>query len=188
MLFISAKENKTILNGFSCIACIKAIVKTYKLNNKKVANFDLGVASNMNKEEFLVKHDFKIKTFDDVYKAVGIIIQISQYLEQEYRQYAKLINFEIKNLDSATLNKVNNYLHDNKKIADKDYQNLQLVIKERNYINHEFFWDKSFNNNLDLMNDRLNLIYQYICEGCDVVANLISKFNGCSTIRPTIFD
>ena len=61
--------------------------------NKKVANFDLGVASNMNKEEFLVKHDFKIKTFDDVYKAVGIIIQISQYLEQEYRQYAKLINF-----------------------------------------------------------------------------------------------
>ena len=142
----------------------------------------------MENEEFLVEHDFKIKTFDDVYRAVGIIIQLQQDLERDYRQYARLINFEIKDLNSATLNKINNQLYKSKVISKKTYDSIKIVIDERNYINHQFFADKSFNYNLDLMNDRLNRIYNYICEGCDVIANLEAVYNNDPFIRPTIFD
>ena len=142
----------------------------------------------MNNEEYIVKHDFKIKTFNDVYRAVGIIIQLSQDLECDYRQFVKLTGVEIEKLDSATLSRINCELYKQKKISKKDFDNLQMVIQERNYVNHEFFSDKSFGNNLSLMNERLNMVYNYICEACDVIANLIAKTTGDPVIRPTIFD
>ena len=86
--------------------------------------------------------------------AIGKIIQAAQEWEQQYKSYVKLIGFEIKNIDKATLNKINKRLYENQIISKKEYEDLDMVIQERNYINHEFFLDESY------LTEKLNVLVQ----------------------------
>ena len=147
-------------------------------------------------KDFLVRHKIECNNHDDIFIAVGKIIQAAQEWEKQYKSYVKMIGFKIDNIDKATLNKINRRLVDNKIISEKEYKDLDMVIQERNYINHEFFFDKSylikkFNYcimDMQAISSRLENIYNYIFEATDVVTNLISKFDKDPIRCPTIFD
>ncbi len=139
----------------------------------------------MSKSDCFIRKFFEIKDYNDVYCAVGKIIQAAQEWEQHYKNCADVLGLQLKNLQTATLNKINKNLLQTKKINDKDFKNLKFVIDKRNYINHEFFLKplKHFN----LVEDELNEILFYIFEATDVVSNLIGRKNKAYPI-PTTFD
>lgn len=148
-------------------------------------------------KDFLVRHKIECNNYDDIFMAIGRIIQAAQEWEKQYKSYVKLIGFEIKNIDKATLNKINKCLYENQIISKKEYEDLDMVIQERNYINHEFFLDESYLTertensyiiDMQAISCRLENIYNYIFEATDVITNLIAKFRNDPIRCPTIFD
>ena len=131
--------------------------------------------------------NFKIKNVDDVYSAVGRIIQAAQAWEEDYRTFVKLVGVEMEKKDIATLRRVNNTLYENGKITEKEKNDLNRVIHMRNYINHEFFL-QDFHKSYEWIEEELSEILHYIFEANDVVANMIDKFMGNGALRPTVFD
>lgn len=122
--------------------------------------------------------DIKVKSIDDIYFAVGKIIQISQQWENEFRELCELCGSKIENLETATLNKQNDRLYDDKIFNDKEYEKLKEVIKFRNFINHQFFLDDDWHYPLEEVEETLNGIYYIINEGRDYIANKIDKIKG----------
>ena len=133
---------------------------------------------------------FTIKNYpNDVYKAVGELIKISQEWEQDYKGLARKLNVNIKNI-----NRLNIELKKHNLISEKEFSDLDKVISYRNYINHEFYLTDfqnsfgSYEQKITYLENILNVIRIFIFEATDVINNKIDKLNGGNAIRPTIFD
>lgn len=133
---------------------------------------------------------FDIKSYNDVYSAVGKIIEASQELEQTFKEYANCKNVNIENVGTATLNKLNNEFYKNKFYDEKLYKDLKTIIEKRNYINHEIFVElkKTTIREYDKISNELNNILFLIYEASDFIQNFIDEINGQFGNRPTIFD
>lgn len=144
----------------------------------------------MDKKEFekMFNKGFDIKDHDDIYKAIGKIIESAQEWERDYKKLATLLNIKIDNVDIASLNRINNKLFEEKKLTQNDYDNLKQVIRDRNYINHEFFlkYRQDCKDYCEI-GEKLSHILFLIHEANDVVCNLIDKEKGFS-LRPTVFE
>jgi len=130
---------------------------------------------------------FYVRNQKDVFTAVGEIIKAAQEWEMQYKEYAVKRQIEIENLDYATLRRINKVLFDECKISEKEYSNLQKVIKLRNYINHDFFL-LDFNKEIDFLDEKLNNIMFLIIEATNLVANMIEREAGFDLPRRTVFD
>ena len=135
----------------------------------------------------MITRFFTIRNHNDVFDAVGQIIKASQEWEVEYKDYATRAKIEIDNLDYATLRRINAQLREQGKISEKEFNDLQKVIKLRNFINHEFFL-VDFNKEVEYLDEKLNNIMFLIFEATDVVSNMIERLEGFEGDRPTIFD
>lgn len=138
---------------------------------------------------------FHIRDYpNDVYKAVGQIIQAAQEWEQEYKKLANMLNVPIRKIGKASLHRLNNELKKHSLISDKDYNNLKKVIEIRNYINHKFYltdFQKQYENyekKIQKLEEILNQAEFLIFEATDIVDNQIDKLRGHKSMRPTIFD
>ena len=138
---------------------------------------------------------FTINDFPhDIYNAVGQIIKSAQEWEQKYKKLATMLNISVKNINNSSLNKLNDALKKNNLISKKEYEDLKKVIKIRNYINHDFYLkdfrnhDIDYDTHIETLERNLNFTQFLIFEATDVIDNKIDKLQGCSIVRPTIFD
>lgn len=133
---------------------------------------------------------FEINEFNDIYKAVGKIIESSQELEKTFKRYAFFKGVKLENLELSTLNKLNNEFHKKGFYDDELYEKLKFIIDRRNYINHELFLELRKTNILDYnkVSDNLNATLFLIYEASDLIQNFIDEINGRIGNRPTIFD
>lgn len=139
--------------------------------------------------ENTLKKNFKITQHSDIYAAVGKIIEAAQDWEQDYKELAKKLKADIKNVNKSSLNRLNIKLHKENKLTKKEYDDLAKVIDLRNYINHVFFLEiKRKKMSYEEIGKKLSDILFLIQEADDVVCNKIDALKGSSIIRPTVFD
>lgn len=138
---------------------------------------------------------FEIKNFpDDVYKAVGKIIQSSQELERDYKTLATKLKLKVKDINNSSLNKLNNVLKKSGNLTPKEYNNLKEVIRVRNDINHKFFIEifdemsKGYDERIVRFSNVLNYSQCVIYEANDVIKNKIDTLDGKTIMRRTAFD
>lgn len=138
---------------------------------------------------------FEIKNFpDDVYKAVGKIIQSSQELERDYKTLATKLKLKVKDINNASLNKLNDALKKSGNLTPKEYNNLKEVIRVRNDINHKFFIEifdemsKGYDERIVRFSNVLNYSQCVIYEANDVIKNKIDALDGKTIMRRTAFD
>lgn len=138
---------------------------------------------------------FEIKNFpDDVYKAVGKIIQSSQELERDYKTLATKLKLKVKDINNSSLNKLNNALKKSGNLTPKEYNNLKEVIRVRNDINHKFFIEifdemsKGYDERIVRFSYVLNYSQCVIYEANDVIKNKIDTLDGKTIMRRTAFD
>lgn len=146
--------------------------------------------------EFFIVADYP----NDVYKAVGKIIEISQEWEEKYKELASILGLlPVEKIEKASLNKLNEALKKYGSLSEKDFGNLKKVIEIRNYVNHNFFltdFRKPFNSyeqKLETLERKLNSARVLIFEATDVILNKIdevreAKSKGVYFHRPNIFD
>lgn len=145
----------------------------------------------MDKKEFekMFNKGFEIKEWDDIYKAIGKIIESAQEWEIEYKKLAMLLDIKIDKIDTSSLNRINNNLFKEKKLAQKDYDNLKQVINDRNYINHEFFLKyRQDCKDFEEIGEKLSHILFLIHEANDIISNKIDEIQGFVIKRPGYFD
>lgn len=137
----------------------------------------------------MMEKNFTINDVEDIFKAIGKIIQSAQEWERDYKELAKILNIELddEHINTASLNKLNEKFKGESKLSQKDYENLKGVIDMRNYINHEFFL-KDFDKPFVEIEEILNKVQFYIFEANDVESNQIDHFRGSQIRRPTVFD
>ena len=139
--------------------------------------------------EKTLKKIFKITQHSDIYAAVGKIIEAAQDWEEDYKELAKKLKADIKNVNKSSLNRLNIKLHKENKLTNKEYDDLAKVIDLRNYINHVFFLEiKREKMSYEEIGKKLSDILFLIQEADDVVCNKIDALKGSSIIRPTVFD
>lgn len=139
--------------------------------------------------ENTLKKNVKITQHSDIYAAVGKIIEAAQDWEQDYKELAKKLKADIKNVNKSSLNRLNIKLHKENKLTKKEYDDLAKVIDLRNYINHVFFLEiKREKMSYEEIGKKLSDILFLIQEANDVVCNKIDALKGSSIIRPTVFD
>lgn len=139
--------------------------------------------------ENTLKKNFKITQHSDIYAAVEKIIEAAQDWEQDYKELAKKLKADIKNVNKSSLNRLNIKLHKENKLTKKEYDDLAKVIDLRNYINHVFFLEiKRKKMSYEEIGKKLSDILFLIQEADDVVCNKIGALKGSSIIRPTVFD
>ena len=139
--------------------------------------------------ENTLKKNFKITQHSDIYAAVGKIIEAAQDWEQDYKELAKKLKADIKNVNKSSLNRLNIKLHKENKLTKKEYDDLAKVIDLRNYINHVFFLEINRKKmSYEEIGKKLSDILFLIQEADDVVCNKIDALKGSSIIRPTVFD
>lgn len=139
--------------------------------------------------ENTLKKNVKITQHSDIYAAVGKIIEAAQDWEQDYKELAKKLKADIKNVNKSSLNRLNIKLHKENKLTKKEYDDLAKVIDLRNYINHVFFLEiKQEKMSYEEIGKKLSDILFLIQEADDVVCNKIDALKGSSIIRPTVFD
>lgn len=138
---------------------------------------------------------FEIKNFpDDVYIAVGKIIQSSQELERDYKTLATKLKLKVKDINNSSLNKLNNALKKSGNLTLKEYNNLKEVIQVRNDINHKFFIEifddisKGYDERIVRFSNVLNYSQCVIYEANDVIKNKIDTLDGKTIMRRTAFD
>ena len=125
----------------------------------------------------MIENKFNKETYEDVYKTIGVIIELSQDLERYYRQCAEYLDFDIDKLETREINRINGVLYSYNKISEIEFGNLQSLGKEYYYLIHEFFWDSALNRDLKLMTCRLKEIYDCICKSCDTLEKVLTEFN-----------
>lgn len=139
--------------------------------------------------ENTLKKNVKITQHSDIYAAVGKIIEAAQDWEQDYKELAKKLKADIKNVNKSSLNRLNIKLHKENNLTKKEYDDLAKVIDLRNYINHVFFLEiKREKMSYEEIGKKLSDILFLIQEANDVVCNKIDALKGSSIIRPTVFD
>ncbi len=138
---------------------------------------------------------FDIKNFpDDVYIAVGKIIQSSQELERDYKTLATKLKLKVKDINNSSLNKLNDALKKSGNLTPKEYNNLREVIRVRNDINHKFFikiFDDTsigYDDKMRRFNSVLNYSQCVIYEATDVIDNKIDTLDGKTIMRKNIFE
>lgn len=138
---------------------------------------------------------FDIKNFpDDVYIAVGKIIQSSQELERDYKTLATKLKLKVKDINNSSLNKLNDALKKSGNLTPKEYDALKEVIRIRNDINHKFFikiFDDTsigYDDKMRRFNSVLNYSQCVIYEANDVIKNKIDTLDGKTIMRRTAFD
>lgn len=138
---------------------------------------------------------FDIKNYpDDVYIAVGKIIQSSQELERDYKTLATKLKLKVKDINNSSLNKLNDALKKSGNLTPKEYNNLKEVIRVRNDINHKFFIgifeDRSigYDERITRFNNVLNYSQYVIYEATDVIDNKIDTLDGKTIMRKNIFE
>ena len=138
---------------------------------------------------------FDIKNFpDDVYIAVGKIIQSSQELERDYKTLATKLKLKVKDINNSSLNKLNDALKKSGNLTPKEYNNLREVIRVRNDINHKFFikiFDDTsigYDDKMRRFNSVLNYSQCVIYEATDVIDNKIDTLDGKTIMRRTAFN
>lgn len=138
---------------------------------------------------------FEIKNFpDDVYKAVGKIIQSSQELERDYKTLATKLKLKVKDINNSSLNKLNDALKKSGNLTPKEYDNLKEVIRIRNDINHKFFIEifndmsMGYDERIARFNSVLNYSQCVIYEATDVIDNKIDTLDGKTIMRKNIFE
>lgn len=138
---------------------------------------------------------FDIKNFpDDVYIAVGKIIQSSQELERDYKTLATKLKLKVKDINNSSLNKLNNALKKSGNLTLKEYNNLKEVIQVRNDINHKFFIEifddisKGYDEMMVRFSNVLNYSQCVIYEANDVIKNKLDTLDGKTIMRRTAFD
>lgn len=138
---------------------------------------------------------FDIKNFpDDVYIAVGKIIQSSQELERDYKTLATKLKLKVKDINNSSLNKLNNALKKSGNLTLKEYNNLKEVIQVRNDINHKFFIEifddisKGYDEMMVRFSNVLNYSQCVIYEANDVIKNKIDTLDGKTIMRKNIFE
>ena len=131
---------------------------------------------------------YKIACSKDVFCAIGDLIRLSQELERGYKVLGEKLGIKACVLSNKSLNAISNILEKEKKIEQKDLKNLKQVINIRNYINHKYFLVDFEKIDFDKQEKKLNEYHVVICEGIDLVNNLIDKKDGSSVNRSTIFD
>ncbi len=138
---------------------------------------------------------FDIKNFpDDVYIAVGKIIQSSQELERDYKTLATKLKLKVKDINNSSLNKLNDALKRSGNLTPKEYNNLKEVIRVRNDINHKFFIEifddmsKGYDERMVRFSNVLNYSQCVIYEANDVIKNKIDTLDGKTIMRRTAFD
>ena len=138
---------------------------------------------------------FEIKNFpDDVYIAVGKIIQSSQELERDYKTLATKLKLKVKDINNSSLNKLNDALKKSGNLTPKEYDNLKEVIRIRNDINHKFFIEifndmsMGYDERIARFNSVLNYSQCVIYEATDVIDNKIDTLDGKTIMRKNIFE
>ena len=138
---------------------------------------------------------FDIKNFpDDVYIAVGKIIQSSQELERDYKTLATKLKLKVKDINNSSLNKLNDALKKSGNLTPKEYDALKEVIRIRNDINHKFFikifdeMSKGYDEMMVRFSNVLNYSQCVIYEANDVIKNKIDTLDGKTIMRRTAFD
>ncbi len=136
---------------------------------------------------------FTIKNFpDDVYYAVGKIIQASQEWEQDFKELVSMIHLQVKKINESSLNKLCGALKKHRQITEKEFEDLKRIIKARNYINHEFFLTdfrepcEDYDLHMENLQTKLNFTYDVIFEATDFIKNKIDRFKRDSIMRPSV--
>lgn len=109
-------------------------------------------------------------------------------MERSYKVLGEKLGIKARVLSNKSLNAISNILEKEKKIEQKDLKNLRQIINIRNYINHKYFLVDFEKIDFDKQEKKLNEYHVAICEGIDLVNNLIDKKDGSSVNRSTIFD
>ena len=149
------------------------------------------IVNKMNEEtlkNFGYVRPYKIACSQDVFCAIGDLIRLSQELERDYKVLGEKLGINARVLSNKSLNAISSILEKEKKIEQKDLKNLRQVINIRNYINHKYFLGYFEKSGFDEQEKKLNEYRVVICEGIDLVNNLIDKKEGGSVNRSTIFD
>ena len=148
------------------------------------------VSVNKNDSNFVetLYDRFSIKDVEDIYPAIGKIIQQSQEWEMLFRELCSLCGAKVDDLEISTLNRMNNELFRNKVFDEKKYNKLREIISLRNYINHIFFTEKGWSFPFNEVEETLNSISYLIFEGMDFIGNKIDEIKGSNGKRPTLVE
>lgn len=133
---------------------------------------------------------FKINGPDDIYFAVGKIIQQGQEWENAFRKLCGAYNLKIGDLEKSTLNKMSGLLFKKKYLNKDEYEQLKGIINLRNIINHKYFLDKDWSFPYDEVQETLNSIYYLICDGIDYIDNKLDELDETHyhSKRPTVIE
>ena len=82
---------------------------------------------------------------ENLYKEVGIILEMIQLWENEFKLLTQYFNIE-KSDDKRSLSNMNNFLFRNKIINEEEFLVIKKVIEERNYIIHRLFLEEDITN------------------------------------------
>lgn len=125
---------------------------------------------------------FKIKMPPTTYtKRWAELILLSQELEESFKKLTELLRLPVKNIDSSSLNKLNEALKKNKRITEKEFNNLKLVIEARNYLNHSFYLNEYRAGNPEITERTLNFFRYAICEASDFIQNRLDQIRSEKT-------
>ena len=118
---------------------------------------------------------------DDIHRAVGELIWLSQELEESFKTLTAILQLPVKNIDSSSLNKLNEALKKSGRITENEFKNLKLVIEARNYLNHSFYLNEYRAGNLEIAERTLNLFRYAICEASDFIQNRLDQIRSEKT-------
>ena len=81
----------------------------------------------------MMEKNFTINDVEDIFKAIGKIIQSAQEWERDYKELAKILNIELddEHINTASLNKLNEKFKGESKLSQKDYENLRDKITKQ---------------------------------------------------------
>ena len=145
---------------------------------------------NKKNEKFIdtLYDKFKINEVNDIYAAVGCIIQQSQEWEYTFRNLCKLYELYLEDLETATLNKMNIIMRDKGFLTKTESRKLKNIIQIRNDVNHKSFMDKDWSYPFDEVEETLNSIFYLICDGIDFINNKINDKKGIKIQSPTLLN
>ena len=74
---------------------------------------------------------YKINCSQDIFKAVGDLIRLSQELEHEYKRLAEKLGVKTKGLNTKSLNIINKLLYGERRIDKQSLENLKKSNKSK---------------------------------------------------------
>lgn len=122
------------------------------------------------------------KSAQDVYAAVGFVLEAVQEWEDEYRDYLSMKTGESKTGTPLTLGTLTEMLRECNDIDGNQLASIHKVVCARNKFVHTAFVSSSISVDLEQAREQLNYFLFAVYECRDLVANLADGGN-----RPTMF-